>query len=533
MNIRLGLVKTIERMIGKRSASWTASALGATGYNATNPQRKILQPGRRPSQATANELAAASLPALRNYSRQLERNNPTARAAVEGLVALVVGSGISLEPDTGDDEINDKIRKEWNAWISSCGADGRDIYQLESCGFRDVVCAGEMLWRLVMLPERKSAGQIPIAVLPLEPEWLDDATSGSIYTVNADGTVQLGAIKMDAYGRPLSYQIKNPEANSTFNAETVPASAIIHAFEKRRGMQARGEPWFAPVIETLQQERDLVDAELQAAVTSSSIGIAVTSQVHSSLTQESTDGTDPAQDLRIGAVARLYEGDEIESFQNTRPSQQIMPFRAGLRGDTAAALRVPQRFLDRNVGHATYMNIRADNVDTERIHGPIREWYGHATIGRCYREVLPFLAIRAGVPLPRSDYRLIPDAQPYVDPVKDGMAAKNAVDNNFSTNEYEIGKRGADYRQIREQRAAERLSEAIAEIERLKKIQAAVAKANEETPGLNLNWAQIATIGGASSAPVAYLSAATASQGSAAVQGDDGDSAHTRAPLTE
>lgn len=446
---KLALVHTLA-MVSRSAATWTASSIGLTGYNATDPRRKILSNSRKPAQATANELANGSLSALRNYSRNIERNNPTARAAVDGLVALVVGSGIDLEPDTGDKATDELIRDEWKEWCNSCGVDGRDIFQLQGQAFRDVVTAGEGLWRFVILPERKADGEIPLAILPLEPEWLNQFTVGTIY--NADGSAQVGPIIMDKYGRPVSYNLLNPETSAGQTAEIVPASAIAHMFERRRSMQSRGEPWFAPIIETLQQERDLVDAELQAAVTSSSIGIAVTSAYHDTLdTTEEGDTTDPAQSLRIGSVARLFPGDDVKPFSNTRPSQQIMPFRAGLRGDTAAAMRIPQRYLDRDPSRANYSSMRADMLDTDRLLGPVREWYGHATIGRCYKEVLPFLALRAGIPMPRSHYRLIPDGQPYVDPYKDAQAAALAISSGISTFEAEIGKRGGDYTKVWEQ----------------------------------------------------------------------------------
>jgi hypothetical protein len=52
---------------------------------------------------------------------------------------------------------------------------------------------------------------------------------------------------------------------------------------------------------------------------------------------------------------------------------------------------------------------------------------------------------------------------------------------------------------------------AVAEIDRITEIQRKINDANNAVPGLNLNWAQIATIGGAASAPGAYLQAAASS----------------------
>jgi hypothetical protein len=102
-------------------------------------------------------------------------------------------------------------------------------------------------------------------------------------------------------------------------------------------------------------------------------------------------------------------------------------------------------------------------LDNERLLAPVREWFGHQTVGKLYQAVLPYLAIKAGVEVPkRKAYRLVPDGQPYVDPLKDAQAAAMAISFGLSTYEQEIGKRGGDYRQVWAKLAEER-----AELDRL------------------------------------------------------------------
>ncbi len=455
------MVSTVARVAGwmkRTAASWSQSTFGiATGYSVTDPRRKILAKGGRPTNGTANELLTASLPVLRAYVRNLERNNPSARAAIDGLTSLCVGQGIALEIETGDERIDGLLRAQWVEWLDHCVVDGRDIYELQSQGFREMCATGELLWRFVMMPERAKGGGIALSVLPLEAEWLDESTGMGIGR-NADGTVDVGPVTVDTYGRPVRYRLRSPETSLGMQTETVQAADIVHVFEKRRSLQARGEPWLAPVIETLQQERDLVDAELQAAITCASIGIAITSESHGAGdTTTEGDTTDPAETLRLGAVARLFPGEKIESFSHSRPGQQIAAFRQMLRGDIAAAMRLPQRYLDRDVSRANYSSMRADMIDTERFLQPVREWFGHATIGRLFRAVLPFLCLRAGVPMPKKvNYRLLPDGQPYVDPYKDIQASAMAVGAGFTTWEAEIAKKGGDYRKVWTQLAKER-----------------------------------------------------------------------------
>lgn len=416
------------------------------GYNATDPRRKIIDPRQLigQSRATANQLLNGSLPVLRAYCRNLERNNPTARAALEGVVSVVVGTGIALEPDTGDESLDKDMREMFNRWCESCGVGGESMWELQSLAMREIFNSGEMVWRIVYDQEAELRGELPLRILPLDSEWIADDVQGD----GKDQVTTVAGIAVDKLGRPQVYFLRNPEL--TANAEEVPASAVIHCFERRRSTQNRGEPWLAPLIETLLTERDLVDAELKGAVITASLGIAIESDYHEELDDDTADG-DPAQSIGLGSIVRLAPGEKVHAFGHTRPSQQIAPFRQMLRGDIAAPLRIPQRYLDRDVSRANYSSMRADMIDTERQNVPVREWFGKGTIARIYKMLVPYMAAKLHRPVPRYDFRLVPDGQPYVDPLKDAQAAILAIEGGLSTYEAEIGKRGGDYRQVWEQ----------------------------------------------------------------------------------
>ena len=437
-------------MVGKLFSS-IATTLGfpgwGGGYSALDPRRKLIDPRAlfMANRQTANQILSQSLPVLRAHCRHLSRNNPTARAAEEALVALIVGTGIDLVPDTGDRAIDAKIRKEWAELRDNCDVDGRDLYTIQQETCRGMVVTGEGLWRFIVDPELSGRGNVPVRILPLESEWLaDDIPPPGVNSITA-----VSGVAMDRYGRAVAYGLSNPAGGAV---EWVDADSISLIFERRRSLQARGEPWMCAVIETLMNERDLVDAELYAAKQSAAMALVITSDFHGDLdTDENGTPDDPAAIVRIGGVARLNPGEDIKSFSHTRPSQQIAPFRQMLRGDIAASLRIPQRFLDRDVSRANYSSMRADMLDTERLLAPVREWFGHQTAGRLYKKALPFLALRAGVKLPRAKYRLVPDVQPYVDPEKDIRAKVMAITAGLSNYETEIGKQGGEWDQIWQQ----------------------------------------------------------------------------------
>jgi lambda family phage portal protein len=442
---KIGMVRSVLQTILSPVASALSGFVG-TGYNATDPRRKVIDRSQMfANRASANQLLNGSLSQLRTYCRHLERNNPTARAGSLALDALIVGTGIDLAPETGHGEdVDNQVRDMFNDWMRIVGVNGCDIYELQHLAVRELPTAGEWLWRIVPSGIDEP---IPLRVLPLEGEWLAEDNASA----PANGCTLAAGIELDKYGRPVAYYLAPPEMGKP---EKVPASSIIHGFEIKRPLQARGEPWLTPVIETLMNERDLVDAELKAAAITASIGIAVESEAHPGL--DDTEGTDdPVQSVGLGSVVRLYPGEKVHAFGHTRPSQQIAPFRQMLRGDIAAALRIPQRFLDRDVSRANYSSMRADMLDTQRLLSPMRELAGHRTIGALYKVAAPFLSAMVGKYIDPNKYRLLPDGQPYVDPVKDIGAATEAIAAGLSTFEAEIGARGGDYRQVWKQLAKE------------------------------------------------------------------------------
>ncbi len=448
--------KRAARGVYDAVATTTSSLMG--GYQALDPRRKILPRGYYLRSESANELASMSLPQLRALCRKLERDNPTARAAVEGLVAQVVGTGIALEPDHGDDQVNARLRAVWNDYLHECDVTAtRSIYDLQIQAFREVVITGEFLWRLPVMADRAERGLVPLVVLPLEGEWLATEPRAPLIT-DADGITAVSGIELDRWGRPVRYHLSNPEFGVAYSTEKVAASEMIHGYERRRSLQNRGEPWLAPVIERIWQEGDLVDAELRSAINCAGLSLVFTSDYHDAL-DTTVQGTpeDPAQRVPVGGIMRAFPGEDVKAFSHNRPAQQIAAFRQTLRGDIAASSRLSQRWLDKDYSRNSYSSMRGDNLDSDRVLSPVSQWFGHATIGALYRKVLPYLCVQADVEMPkRIHYRLVPDGQPYVDPLKDAQAAIAAIAAGLSTWEAEIGKRGGDYRQVWKQLQRER-----------------------------------------------------------------------------
>ncbi len=432
-----------------------------SAYNSTDPRRKFLD-GWRPPQASANQSVSYNLSVLVNQCRHVARTTPLGRSVCEGFKADVVGTGISLLPRSGDEALDKILLKGFLEWAEHAGINGESLWELQWQAAGEYVEAGAVLWRILIMKERLAEGKYPLVILPLDVEWLSEIAVGPV----AAGCTFVRGIEQDKYGRPQFYHIRNPEfgfggiSDFSSRGERIPASEIIHSFERRRALQTHGEPLLAPAIERIYQDGELVTIELKAANNTAAMAVAITSDFHDDA--EDADGN-PVTDIPLGATVRLHPGEKAEAIHMERPNQLIAPFRSTIRGDVAASCRVSQYWLDRDSSRANYSSARMDQLLSKRLLNPLKQIAGTALAGRPYEMLIEWIMLRAGKSMPMNPqalhqlmaHEIRPDQPEYVDPLKDAEAAAFAIQNNLTTLEKSLADRGMDMSIVLAQRAKE------------------------------------------------------------------------------
>lgn len=499
---------------------WAANSMSSFGgwlaaYPTTAPQSTTFEGGKPRVGGTGDMALAPNLTTLMAQGRHLERGTCMGRAVTEAWRADLVGTGIDIYPDTGDDELNNQLREALvEFWECAC-VDGTPIWEWQALMVGQLPPAGAALTRVVVLPQRVAEGLIPLALLPLEIEWLSELPVAQVPA----GNLFVRGIELDALQRPVAYHLRNPMLLNADQGERVPAEQIIHVFEKRRSQQSHGEPVLSPAIERILQDDRLVRTELKASINTAAPSVLIKSDappIIGSGSSTSDAAGEPTFDIPPGSVSLLRPGQSIETVVNNRPSQLIDPFRGTIRGDVAAACRVNRQHLDRDYQRSTFMNSRMSNQDTDRLQASVKSMLCRALAGRVYELAFPWLLLSIGHALPsnpRARRRLMryivrPDERPYIDPVKDVKASKEAVDNNFSSRGIELSARGKDFKQVLTEIKTEQRSIDEAAVQRVIELQKQIETANAQNPALKLHWSHILTMVGAATAPGAYLSAA-------------------------
>lgn len=214
----------------------------------------------RRSGASADAVTARTLPALRNGSRDLVRNNPHAKRAVEAIVSNVVGSGITPRFKRGRSTAR-RLERLARRTLDRKVIDylgQQDYYGLTSTAMQTVVESGEALALRHWVDD-----EFPMRIQILEPDYLD--TSRDTPRTPSGGRIIQG-VQFDARGRREGYWIFDEHPGSgrlgSVSSHLVPARDVAHVYRIDRAGQVRGIPWAAPVMLRLADFDDYENAQL-------------------------------------------------------------------------------------------------------------------------------------------------------------------------------------------------------------------------------------------------------------------------------
>ncbi len=466
-------VSAVDPAAGLRRKRARAALKKRNSYNAGKSSEIYRNFGATSLSADAD---LSNVQVLRNRSRHAYRNYPGARAGVDARVGIVISTGIDVEPNTGNDEDDKKLREGWQLWCEQADAAGKlNFKELQRQAYRAEALNGASLTQIVHIKEQGRL--VSFALHPLEADQLSPTAVGDI----PKGHRFANGVETDQYGREVFYHIIDHPGDSSIESlaqgmeakgKRIPASEIIHTYQKLRPGQTTGEPVLVPALQRLVQEEDLVEAELESAKIGAAWAVALTSeaQLPGDLDldqEEDEDNTDDAGNevtsITAGTIAKLAPGEDAKVLANTRPSQAIDPFRKMLRGDIAASIGVSRVDLDKDYGDANYSSMRADMLDKKRMLTPEQNRFGRMFVSEIWRRILPLLAAAMDVRLApmtavnklqrlrQERHKLVPDGWSYVDPLKDVTAALMAIKGGLSTYRDEHGARGQDWREVFEQ----------------------------------------------------------------------------------
>lgn len=359
---------------------------------------------------SANRELEMSLSRIIARSRDLDRNNPYAKRAVERIADNVVGNGIR---PTFDRSVV-KLKKAWTAWAegdgqykAECDFDGRtNLYGIQWLAMRTIAESGSCIIRQRRTTKNKRSG-IPIQIQIFEPDIIDFSRNhDALISKDNPGGFQIQGVEFTADGRRHGYWMfdRYPTeigmhglSREGLISKFVPADEILHVYQVERPGQCHGVPFGVQSFMRLKDFDDFEDAELIRQKIAACFGAFVTETIDSAPGVTSSKKPPLPEKMEPGIIERLSPGETV-SFGNPPTKEGFESYsRSVLRG-IAAGYGVTYEALTGDMSNVNFSSGRMGWLEFQRtvsryqnimflpiFCGGVAEWFLEgAKIGMIY-----------------------------------------------------------------------------------------------------------------------------------------------------
>lgn len=416
--------------------------------------------GWQTSGGSANMELASGMARIRNRARDLVRNNEYALSAIDGLATNTIGTGILVQPKAPAE------RALWERWAGStdCDADGvYDLAGLERLIALTMYESGEALvrrrWR-----RAEDGYAVPMQLQVLEPDHLDESKIG----VLENGNIVILGVELNRIGQRVAYWLypDHPGEIGTIprglESRRVPASEVLHIYDKRRPSQLRGVSRLAASIMRLRDLADYEDAELvRKKVEACFVAFVTTSDDRATVgdLQAANDGgsaTAPRSEKLAPGLIKYLKPDESVEFGNPTPTAGGGEFTRRQLQAIAVGCRMTYAQLTGDMSQSNFSSSRMGLIEFRQMMDqqqwlifvpqlvkPVRAWFREASL-------------MIGKESNTEGDKITMPRRHYIDPLKDVLSSKEEVRGGVKSLSEWIREQGEDPETVFAEIAAER-----------------------------------------------------------------------------
>jgi lambda family phage portal protein len=314
------------------------------------------------ARTSANAEIWMSLPTLRNRSRELQRNNPYAKRAIDVIANNVVGSGI--RPKINDES----VKALWEKWANTtkCDFDAHlNFYGLQHKVMESVARDGEC----IILPRRKGAG-FPLQLQVLEADYIDHYRNLAQMEQSDMGWIFNG-IQFDKRGKLIGYWLWDRHPGEAIRmglqSKFYPAKDVIHVFRAERPGQHRGVPMGTSVFNTLRDLDFFIDAERQKQSAAACFSVIIQNpDIENIPGSAGADITPMTERLEPGLIQETKPGQTV-SVVNPPVFNAYAEYVKSNLYAVSSGYGIPYHALTSDLEHASFSSMKAGDRQYEQV----------------------------------------------------------------------------------------------------------------------------------------------------------------------
>jgi len=433
-------------------------------YEAGQPSRLR---GTHRSRGTQNENVQRSAKAIRDEARYLCLNHDIARGILRVLVNNVVGpKGISVEPQprrtdgTIHAEYAEALMEAWRDWTRVPEVTQRMSYgQLQRAMCRAWIRDGEVFGQMLQgpVPLLDHGTRVPFSLEVFEADMVPMELYDERRRI-AQG------IERNAWGRTVAAHVIKSDVTrigtpNTADTKRITADRLIHVCNFDNIGQIRGVSEFASVITRLDDIKDYEESERVAA----KIAAMLTAYVKKGtpdLFDPETAEADREISFKPGMVIDdLAIGEDVGMIDSKRPNPNLITFRAGQLRAVASGVGASNSSISKDY-NGTYSAQRQELVEQWIHYACLADDFVTQSVQPTWERFVTIADLSGAVPMPRDirpgtadDAAYIAQAMPWIDPMKEAVAAQKLIEANLASEIEMIRKRGGNPHEVLDQRA--------------------------------------------------------------------------------
>lgn len=345
--------------------------------------------------ALFNDLAA-----LRDRSRQLNRDDGVASGTTNAVVHNTIGTGIKPQcrvdwesvPGMTEDlagKFCKRVENAWKRWCEESDAGERTgFYEMQGLIDRSILEAGEVI--VLPLRVQEKYREFSLALEAVEADRLRTP-----FDKKSDKAIREG-VHLGKRNQPLGYWIRKTHPGEAllnrFDSVGDDSSKYIyvprrnqfgapnafHLYAPLRPGQTRGVPFFAPVMTKFKDLADYLEAEIVAARVAACFAVFIESNdpISSATANlaETNSRNQRTEEIEPGIIERLNAGEKIQSVDPGRPTSSFEPFVEQMLRMISGGLNLPYEIVAKDFSKTNYSSARAALLEARRFFQMRQGW---------------------------------------------------------------------------------------------------------------------------------------------------------------
>lgn len=424
-------------------------------YDAADGSR-YNQAWRAVNQSAENE-DRPSRDIIRARARDLERNSDIMKSILSAYRRNVVGYGYTLQAQTGDDAVNERLESLWKQWCKAehCDVTGdQSMVQLARMALNRKKVDGGILIR------KCYSGDwiVPLQLQALEVDELDVGWAKP----NKKGNQVVAGVEYNSHKKAVGYWVKQYQLNGWDIAkpEFVPADRMIFLWSKSRPSQVREISDMAATATRIRDINEYLTAvavkERMAACTGLIVKSALpTGGFGRSSAPQAGQSDYAGKKIVPGMVFKLNAGDDVEVVDPSGTGDDATIFAKLQISMIAAGQGLSYETMSRDMHGSTYSSARQGAIEDELTYIEEKELLMELYT-KVYESFVSTAVLSGAVDIPdffedpqrwlKHDWAERP--KPWVDPEKEANANAKAVQTLQKTFKDFCAENGADWRTV-------------------------------------------------------------------------------------